>query len=220
MAILPIVDLSGNKVGDFTLPAGFFEREVNRHVLNEVVRAQRAARRSGSACVKNRAAVRGSSKKMGKQKGSGGARHGTKRAPSFVGGGVVHGPQPRSYAFQVPKKVRALALEAALTVKIRRGECVVVQSWSGVTHRTQELAKTLAALGCAVDRGALLVDAEVSPALGLASRNLPKVQALPSLGANVFDMLRRQRLVVTEAGFSALCARLERHLSPRQETAS
>lgn len=214
---MKIRNLEGKEVGEHSAPDDLFQKEPNRHAMALVVRAQRAAKRSGTAAVRNRSLVKASSKKLGKQKGGGRARHGSIGAPNFVGGGVVHGPQLRSYAFSVPRRVRGVALESAVATKIASGNLHLVDDFASVSApKTREVVKAAAALEARLERGLLLVDAKVSEPLALSVRNLPRGNALPVEGVNVYDLLRHKDIAITVAGFEALCERIRRQKRSRK----
>jgi large subunit ribosomal protein L4 len=171
------------------------------------VRWQRAKAQSGTHSVLTRAEVSYSTKKIYKQKGTGGARHGSKKAPIFRHGGVVKGPTPRSHAHDLPKKFRALGLRHALSAKAKAGELVIVDSIAMSDAKTVILAKTVAERGW---KRVLVIDgAMVDANFALAARNLTGVDVLPTMGANVYDILKRDTLVITKAGVAALEARLK-----------
>jgi len=164
-----------------------------------------AKRQVGSHATKGRSEIAGSTHKIVRQKGSGGARHGNRKAPLFRGGGKAHGPVVRSHAIGLPKKVRTLALKHALSAKARAGELIVLESTETKEPKTATLRRQLEALGLA---SVLIVDgAEVDAKFELASRNIPNVDVLPVQGINVYDILKREKLALTKAAVAAIEAK-------------
>ncbi len=205
MAKLPLYNLKRESIGEIELADDVFGREVNEDLLYEVVKAQLASRRAGTAKTKNRAEVQGSTKKIVKQKGSGGARHGDRNAPNFVGGGQVHGPTPRSYAYRPTRKMRIGALTSALSMKAKAGTLTIVDTFELGEVKTKKLAGIISALQ--VSKGSLLVDAKDNNKLRLSVRNMESHQYLPPEGVNVYDLLRHPHLVLTKNAARALEAR-------------
>lgn len=198
--------LSAGDAGAIELSDSVFGVEPRADILHRVVLWQLAKRRAGTHKVKTRGEVAGSTAKMGRQKGGGRARHGTKRSNIFRHGGRVHGPVVRSHAHDLPKKVRALGLKMALSAKAKDGKLVVIDELRMAEGKTKLLAQALGALGI---ESALVVDsAELEQNFARASRNLPKVVAMPAVGANVYDILRHDRLVLSKAAVQALEERL------------
>jgi large subunit ribosomal protein L4 len=175
-----------------------------RDIMARVVHWQLAKRRSGNHKVKGLSEVQGTTKKPYRQKGTGNARQGSLRAPQFRTGGVVHGPVVRSHEYSLPKKVRRLGLISALSQKQIEGKLIVLDGAAGVA-KTSDLAKKLKALGW---RSALVVDHAVDAAFLRASRNIPGIDVLPTIGANVYDILHHDVLAITTAGIAGLTARL------------
>ena len=170
-----------------------------------MVRYQLAKRRAGTHAVKGRADIWRTGKKMYKQKGTGGARHGSARVPQFRGGGRAHGPVVRSHAHDLPKKVRALALRHALSAKFRDGGVVIWETAHLEGGKTKSLKAHFEKLGL---KNALIIDgATVEAEFGRAARNIPQIDVLPIQGINVYDILRREKLVLTKAAVTALEAR-------------
>ena len=182
-----------------------FEAPIRSDLLFTVNVAQQAARRSGTAAVKNRALVSGGGAKPWRQKGTGRARQGTTRAPHWSGGGVVHGPRPRDYSVSVPKKVRKAALRSALSLRKKEDRVLVVDSLGLTSPKTQALAKKLRELGA---EDVLIVTKERDRVLELSGRNLPKVRVLPVMGLNVRDVLLRKHLVLLRDAVPAVVERL------------
>jgi len=186
--------LNREQVGSIDVEDEVFGAEVNRNLFYEVVKWQLARRRSGTAHTKGRAQVRGGGKKPYKQKGTGSARQGSRRAPNHVGGGVVHGPKPRSYAYAINKKVRRGALRSALSLRAQEGRLVVVQDLGLGEIKTKKAALVFQKLA---EQNTLVIDGE-NRTLELSIRNLPRVKYLSVDGLNVFDILKYPNLVVTE----------------------
>jgi large subunit ribosomal protein L4 len=195
MATLPVYNLRREEVGKIEVSDEIFGAEVNRHLFYEVVKWQLAKRRAGTAHTKGRAQVRGGGAKPYKQKGTGRARQGSRRAPNHVGGGTVHGPKPRSYAYALPKKVRRGALRSALSLRAQEGHLVVVQDLNLGEVKTKKAAEVFERL---VGQYALIVEGE-NRELTLSVRNLPRVKYSRLEGLNVFDILKYPNLVVTES---------------------
>ena len=204
---LDVITLEAGKAGDIDLSDDIFGLEPRADLLHRVVRWQRAKAQQGTHSVLGKSDVSYSTKKIYRQKGTGGARHGSRKAPTFRHGGVYKGPTPRSHAFDLPKKVRALGLKHALSAKVAAGELVIVDSLNLAEAKTSAVAKAVKENGW---KRVLVIDgAEVNENFARAARNLEGVDVLPSMGANVYDILRRDTLVLTRAGVEALEARLK-----------
>jgi large subunit ribosomal protein L4 len=202
---LQITSLDGKTGGSVTLKDEIFGLEVRQDILHRMVRYQQLKAMAGTHDVKNRSEGVRTGKKFVKQKGSGGARHGDRKAPQFRGGGRAFGPTPRSHAIDLPKKVRQLALKHALSAKAKAGEIIVVDSVAGTDGKTAGLRTQFGKLEWL---NALIIDgAEVDQKFALAARNIPQIDVLPVQGINVVDILRRQKLVLTKAALDALEAR-------------
>jgi len=204
---LPVRNLQAEEVGSLELADTVFGVEVRADILHRVVVWQLAKRRAGTHKVKSRAEIRRTGAKLYKQKGTGRARHGSKRVNLFRGGGVVHGPAPRSHATDLTKKVRALGLRCALSAKAKDGKLLLLDALALEAPKTRLLAASLEKLGLGA---VLIVDgaAEREPNFELAARNLPLVDLLPVEGANVYDILRRDMLVLTTEAVRRLEERL------------
>jgi len=203
---LDVIKLDAGKAGEVDLNDAIFGLEPRADILHRVVRWQRAKAQAGTHSVLGKSDVSYSTKKIYRQKGTGGARHGSKKAPIFRKGGVYKGPTPRSHAFDLPKKVRALGLKHALSAKAAAGKLVVLDAAEMAEAKTAMLAKAVNDLGW---KKVLIIDgAEVNANFAAAARNLDGVDILPSMGANVYDILKRDTLVITRAGVEALEARL------------
>jgi large subunit ribosomal protein L4 len=196
MPSVDIVDLNNAVVGSVDLADAVFGAEVNEALLYEAVRQYTAAQRSGSAATKTRHEVSGSGKKLWKQKGTGRARMGSIRSPLWRHGGTVHGPQPRSYEYKLPRKMLLGALRSALSAKLRDGELKIVQAFTLADHKTKAFRQVLDKLD--VKRSALVVEAAENPNLTLASRNLERVKFVPTRELNVYDLLSHKQVLMTE----------------------
>ncbi|MGL4309617.1 MAG: 50S ribosomal protein L4 [Paracoccaceae bacterium] len=202
-----VIKLDAGKAGSVELDDAIFGLEPRADILHRVVRWQRARAQAGTHKVKGRSEVSYSTKKIYKQKGTGGARHGDKGAPIFRHGGTYKGPTPRSHAHDLPKKFRALGLKHALSAKAASGNLVVLDSAALKDAKTSVLAKAVRDLGW---KRVLIIDgAAVDANFAMAARNIEGVDVLPTMGANVYDILRRDTLVITKAGIEALEARLK-----------
>ena len=193
MPKLTVLDMSGKQVGDIELSESVFGITPNEAVLHEAVVMQQASLRRGTHATKNRAAVSGGGKKPWRQKGTGRARHGSIRSPLWVGGGTVFGPQPRSYAYKLPKKVRRLAIKSALSSKVNDNELIVLDELKMEQPKTREMVQVLKNLG--VDRKALVVADQVEENAELSARNIPGVKVIPAEGLNVLDVLYHDKLI-------------------------
>jgi large subunit ribosomal protein L4 len=200
------INLAGEDAGTVELDDAIFGLEPRADILHRVVRWQRAKAQQGTHSTLTRAEVSYSTKKIYRQKGTGGARHGSKKAPIFRHGGVAKGPTPRSHAHDLNKKFRKLGLMHALSAKARAGELVVVENLDIAEAKTRVLAKQVESLGW---KRALVIDAAVNDSFARAARNIETLDVLPAIGANVYDILRRDTLVLTRAGVEALEARLK-----------
>ena len=203
---LNVINLDGSAAGEIDLADETFGVEPRADILHRVVRWQRNKAQQGTHKVKTRSEVSYSTKKIVRQKGSGGARHGSRKAPIFRKGGVYKGPTPRSHAHDLPKKVRKLGLRMALSDKAASGNLVVIES-AASEGKTAALAKQVRDLGW--NRALVIDGASVDESFAQAARNLDGVDVLPTMGANVYDILKRDTLVLTRAGVEALQERLK-----------
>ncbi len=203
---VPVRNLAGDEVGSVELDEAVFGVPVRVDILQRVVEWQRAKRRAGTHKVKGRSEVARTKQKMYRQKGTGRARHGARSANIFVGGGRAFGPVPRSHAFDLPKKVRRLGLKCALADKLREGRLIVLDKAALEEPRTKLLAERLTRLG--MDSAIFVTGGEPERNFALASRNLPGISVLPQTGANVYDILRHEVLVLTEDAVRLLQERL------------
>ncbi len=203
---LDVITLDGGKGGSIELSDAIFGiEEIRGDILQRMVTWQLAKRRAGTHKIQVRNEVSRTGKKMYKQKGTGGARHGSRRAAQFVGGAKAHGPVVRSHAFDLPKKFRALALRHALSSKAKSGSLVVVDSVSINDPKTGALRAQLGKIG--LTNALVIAGPEVDANFKLAARNIPNVDVLPNAGLNVYDVLRRQTLVLTKDAVDAINAR-------------
>ena len=204
---LDVIKLDGKKAGSVDLDEALFGLEPRADILHRLVRWQRNNAQAGTHKVKTRSEVSYSTKKIYRQKGTGGARHGARSAPIFRGGGVYKGPVVRSHGHNLTKKFRKLGLRHALSAKAIAGELVVIDTAEMKDAKTSVLAKAVKDLGW---KRALVIDgAEVSESFAKAARNIEGLDILPTMGANVYDILKRDTLVITKAGVEALEARLK-----------
>jgi len=205
---LDVIKLDGGKGGSIELPDDIFGiEEIRADILQRCVTWQLAKRRSGNHKIQVRNEVSRTGKKMYKQKGTGGARHGSRRAAQFVGGAKAHGPVVRSHAFDLPKKVRALALRHALSSKARDGSLIVLDNATVKDAKTAALRASLEKIG--VTNALVIAGVEVDANLKLAARNIPNVDVLPNAGLNVYDVLRRTTLVLTKDAVDAIRTRFQ-----------
>lgn len=203
---LDVLTLGAGNAGSIELDETIFGLEPRGDILHRVVRWQRARAQAGTHSVLTRSEVAYSKRKIYRQKGTGGARHGSRNAPIFRKGGVYAGPTPRSHAFDLPKKVRALGLRHALSAKAASGNLVIIEDLNLPEAKTSSVAKAVKEKGW---KRVLVIDgASVNEDFARAARNLEGVDILPSMGANVYDILLRDTLVITRAGVEALVARL------------
>ncbi len=212
MPKLDVKNITGNNVGSIDLDDTVFGAEIHEHLLWEVVKWQLAKRRSGNASTKRLGEVRGSSKKVWKQKGTGQARQGSRQAPHWVGGASVFGPKPRSYDYAMPRKAKKAALRAALSLRASEQKIVVIDNFSigGPKGSTRSVATALAALGVSQpSHKVLIVDAKDNSNLVYGARNLRASQWVAPEGVNVYDILRHQTLVLTRAAVASITAALK-----------
>lgn len=202
-----VTTLEAKKAGTVDLSDAVFGLEPRADILHRMVRYQLAKRRAGTVSVQDRSDVTGSTAKIMRQKGSGRARHSTRKANLFRGGGKSFGPKPRDHSIDLPKKVRALALRHALSAKARSNELIVLDKATVKNAKTGALKKQFDKLGLA---SALIVDgADVEKNFSLAARNITGIDVLPVQGINVYDILRREKLVLTKAAIELLEARFK-----------
>ena len=206
MAVVDVFNIKGKKVSQRELPDALFDVPAKPSVLHEVVTMQLASKRSGTAAVKHRSDIRGSGRKLFRQKGTGRARRGNIKSPLLRGGGVVFGPDPKSYAYKVPKKVRKLALKMALSTKLQKKNLLILDQFELEQIKTKEFVKVIDALNV---ENALIVTNEKNESLELASRNVPTVKVLRSEGLNVYDILKYKNLILLESSITTIEGRLQ-----------
>lgn len=203
---IPVVSPEHEPVGEMELPAYIAAQPPREHLLFEVVKMQLANRRAGTAATKTRGQVRGGGKKPWRQKGTGRARAGSSRSPLWVGGATIFGPQPRSYAYRLPRGARRTALCTALALKQRQGELTVVNELTLPEPKTKRMVEFLSRLE--LGDNVLIVIAEADANVEKSARNLPKVKVLRSEGLNVYDLLRYRRVLFTQRALERVSERL------------
>ena len=203
---LAVTTLAAKTAGKVELDDAIFGIEdIRPDILQRMVRYQLAKRQAGTHKTKSRSEVNRSTKKFIRQKGSGGARHGSRNAPIFVGGGVAHGPRVRSHAHDLPKKVRALAMKHALSAKVKDSSLIVLENISFEEAKTKALIEKFAALG--IVNALIIGGTELDEGFARAAKNIPNVDVLPFAGLNVYDVLRRHTLVLTKDAIDNIHAR-------------
>ena len=201
---LPVVKLDSAKAGEIEASDAVFGiTEIRSDILQRMVRYQLSKRQAGTHSTQNRDDVSVTTKKLYRQKGTGGARHGSRNAPIFVGGGVAHGPHPRSHAHDLPKKVRALAMKHALSSKAKDGTLIVVDALTG--EKTKDLVGQHKKLG--ISNALVVGGAELDEKFAKAASNIPNIDVLPLAGLNVYDVLRRKTLVLSREAVEGVNAR-------------
>jgi len=205
MAVVDVINNKAEKVSQTDLEDTIFNIPVKGSILHEVVTMQLAKRRSGSAAVKHRSDVRGSGRKLFRQKGTGRARRGDIKSPLLRGGGSVFGPDPRSYAYKVPKKVRRLALKMALSSKLQDEKLVVLDEFELDEIKTREFVKVMSALDI---KNALIITDKKNENLELSARNVPQIKVLRVEGLNVYDILKYKNVVLLESSIKNIEGRL------------
>jgi large subunit ribosomal protein L4 len=201
---LPVVKLDAKKAGDIELSDAVFGiTEIRSDILQRMVRYQLSKRQAGTHSTQNRDDVSVTTKKLYRQKGTGGARHGSRNAPIFVGGGVAHGPHPHSHAHALPKKVRALAMKHALSSKVKDEAIVILDALSG--EKTKEVSAQLKKLG--IENALVIGGEKLDEKFAKAARNIPNIDVLPLAGLNVYDVMRRKTLVLTREAVEGVNAR-------------
>ncbi len=204
MPKVAVYDITGAKTGEMELNDSVFGVEVNESVLHQAVVMQLASQRLGTASTKTRGLVRGGGRKPWKQKGTGRARAGSTRSPIWVGGGTTFGPQPRSYAFRMPRKQRRLAIKSALTAKLQDGELVVVDSIAFDAPKTKNVITMLSGFD-ATNKKSLIITGEVVENVEKSARNIPGVKAIPaSSSLNVYDLLYHDKVFVTKEAITRI----------------
>lgn len=205
---LAVKTLAGESAGNIQLDDAIFGiEEIRGDILQRTVRWQLARRQAGTHKVKSRSEVSRTTKKSIRQKGSGGARHGSRNAPIFVGGGIAHGPRVRSHAHDLPKKIRKMALAHALSSKVKESSVVVLDKAELDAPKTRELVQAFKGLG--IENALIISGVEVNENFARAARNIPNIDVLPVAGLNVYDILRRRTLVITRDAAEGIKARFE-----------
>ena len=204
---IDVTTLDGKKGGSVDLDETVFGQEPRKDILHRMVRYQLAKRQAGTHQVQERGDVAKTTKRIGRQKGGGTARHGNGSVSQFRGGAKAHGPRSRSHAHDLPKKVRKMALRHALSAKQSAGELIIVDALSVKDAKTSALRKQLEKMG--VTNALIVGGNEIDASFGRAARNIPNVDVLPSQGANVYDILRRHTLVLSKDAVTALEERLK-----------
>ena len=205
MAVIDVLNQKGEKVSQVNLSDDIFDVPVKGSILHDVVRMQLACRRRGTAAVKHRSDVKGSTRKLFRQKGTGRARRGDIKSPLLRGGGVVFGPDPRSYAYKVPKKVRKLALKMALSDKLKESKLMVLDKIELDEVKTKKFINVMQALNVG---NALIVIDQKDETLERSSRNVQTVKVLRTEGVNVYDLLAHENLILLESSIPVLEGRL------------
>ncbi len=205
MAVVDVINIKKEKVGEVELADAVFGVEVKPAILHEIVRMQRAKRRAGTACTKTRSEVRGSKAKPWRQKGTGRARAGYKRSPLWRGGGTVFGPKPRSYAFKLPKKVRRLGLRMALSARLAENNLTVVDDMGLAEIKTKKFVEAMDSL--AIDN-ALIVIPERNEVIEKSSRNVPGYKVIVPEGLNVYDILLHRHVILLQPAIDKIQQRL------------
>ncbi|MEH6743724.1 50S ribosomal protein L4 [Hyphomonas sp.] len=205
---LAVKTLAGKEAGNITLDDAIFGiEEIRGDILQRTVRWQLAKRQAGTHKTQTRGEVSRTTKKYIRQKGSGGARHGSRNAPIFVGGSVAHGPKVRSHAHDLPKKVRKMALAHALSSKVKADAVIVLDEAILSAPKTKELVGQFAGLG--IENALIISGTSVDENFAKAARNIPNVDVLPVAGLNVYDILRRKKLVITKEAAEGIKARFD-----------
>ena len=205
MGVVDVLNCKGEKVSQRELPDALFDVPIKRSVLHEVVTMQLSCRRAGSATVKHRSDIRGSGRKLFRQKGTGRARRGDIKAPLLRGGGVVFGPDNRSYSYKVPKKKRKLALKMALSSKLKNHKIIVLDQFELEKVKTKAFIKVINTLDV---NNALIVTEKKNENLDLSSRNVPDIKVMRTEGINVYDILKYKYLVLLESSINEIERRL------------
>jgi large subunit ribosomal protein L4 len=202
---LAVTKLDGKSAGDIELDEAIFAVPVRQDILHRMINWQLAKRQAGTHHTKTRAEVNGTGKKPWRQKGTGRARAGDLKRPQDRQGGIAFGPRSRSHAFDLPKKIRALALKCALSAKAANDQLIILDDAKAKDHKTKPMAENFKKLG--LESALIVTGAEVDPNFARATNNIPKIDVLPSAGINVYDIIRREKLVMTKEAVEAVVAR-------------
>src|SRR5437588_911839 len=211
MPTAKILDLTSQEVGEIELADTVFGVPVNEPLIHEAVRSFLANRRAGTSATKTRGDVEGAGRKLWRQKGTGRARIASLRSPLWKGGGNVHGPQPRDWSYQLPKKMRRGAIRSVLSERLREGGLVIVDSFELSSHKTKDFVATLDGLG--LSKRTLIVDTSDNANLALSSRNLREVTLVGLNKVNVYELLTHETVALTRD----VATQLDKQLSARQE---
>lgn len=208
MAVVDVIDKNGKKISEIELLDSIFKEPIKQSLLHQVVRMQLQNRRSGTASVKNRSDIKGSGRKLFRQKGTGNARAGDIKSPLRRGGGVIFGPKPKNYSYKVPKKVRKKALKIALSVKFNDSKITVLDKFELETFKTRLFIETINNIDNE-SNSILIITNEKIKNLEIASRNVKMVKVLRSEGLNVYDLLKYNKLIILEKAIDQINQRLE-----------
>lgn len=205
MAVTEVKNIKNEKTGELELNDSIFAVEVKQHIIHDIVRMQRANRRSGNACTKTRAEVRGGGAKPWRQKGTGRARAGTNNSPIWRGGGTTFGPKPRDFSYKLPRKVRKLGIRMALSARFAEDNLVILDDFQMDEIKTKNFASIMDTL--ALENALIVVDVP-NENLEKSSRNLPGYKVMPTAGLNVYDILLHKKIVLVQACLGQLDVRL------------
>lgn len=209
---VPVLNMAGSEVGSIELPAGVFEQAINRDLMHQALVRQMANARRGTHKVQSRGEVSRTTAKWYRQKGTGRARHGSRRAPIFVGGGVAHGPKNRSYAKDMPRKMRRGALRSALSVKAQSGDIIILDTLEMDAPKTKEMANVVSNVTNG-SRSALVLLAERNENVEMSARNLPNVKALHANYLNIRDLLGHQKVIIPVSALEVVTGYLGKGLA-------
>src|SRR5881394_836781 len=216
MPTAKVLDLTSNEVGELELPDAVFGVPLNEPLIHEAVRSFMANRRAGTSATKTRGDVSGAGRKLWKQKGTGRARIASLRSPLWKGGGNVHGPQPRDWSYNLPKKMRKRAICSAISERLREGNVVIVDEWALEHPKTKEFLGTLGTLK--LSGKTLIVDSLKNTKLMLASRNVQTAKVVNSYGVNIYDLVNHQKVVLTPRTVEELVGILKPRAKDDEET--
>lgn len=205
MAVVDVLNVTGEKVSQVDLTDDIFNVAIKGSVLHEVVKMQLASRRSGTACVKNRSDIKGSTKKLFRQKGTGNARPGSVKSPLRKGGGVIFGPHPKSWAYTVPKKVKRLALKMALSTKLQNENLVVIDKIELDEIKTKKVVEIINNIN--IEKALIIIDGN-NEKLERSARNVPGIKVMKTEGLNVYDILKYDKLLLLESSIKSIEGRL------------
>src|SRR5438874_8172126 len=211
MPTVKVLDLTNKEIGEIELPDTVFGVAFNEPLVHEAVRSFLANRRAGTSATKTRGDVSGAGRKLWKQKGTGRARIASLRSPLWKGGGNVHGPQPRDWSYNMPRKMRQGALRSALSERVREGKVLLVDGWTFDKPKTKEFVASMKQLG--LEGKTLIVDSLDNENLKLSTRNVQSAKVVNSFGLNIYDLLYHEKLVISEAAVKEL----EQLLGPKKD---